>query len=286
MKGAIIMLIKRMICLFCTSLLIMGCANDGENPTLPSFVDLTAFQQFDEGWVAYLYIETMKKDPEKIETIENVDLNQIQSVFFDIVNLKYSKLEDFYIPVKDQNGELLYQATTVQPSYVQSIYGEEMKKINQYLSSKKFQHPITIQDLETCESSLFTTGVIKKEDLVKLYNDALNHDQEFHHHFIHVRETDTLSLELENKSRIQFSYIKNFSDIGICELEYIDQEGNYLSDLVAHQQANEQQINLQKTFDEIETTLTTTQQMNDLPLTENKALDLAVSQLLKEALEQ
>lgn len=273
---------KLLFSILCFFSLLFGCAKKEETQLSPPFVDLTAFKELEDGWVAYLYIETLKKDIEKDESVNNIDFNQIQNVFFDVVNLKYDKIENFYLPVKDENGEIVDKMQTNQPSYLQSIYGDSVKSINDFLTNSKFKKIITIQDLKDCDSEIFNKRIVSKEDIVQLYNDALSHDKEFYNNFMHVPESNTLTKNLLDGSRIQFSYIKNFSDFGICRIEYIYEDETYLSDLVLHGKADEQQVLLQHRLDEIEERIIATQDVETTPLTGNEQIDYSIKLLLKE----
>lgn len=278
------MIKKIFLCIICTLFFLTGCENKKNGQQIPYFVDLTAFKELNDGWVAYLYIETLKKDVNKIESVDNIDLNQIQSIFFDVVNLKYNKLDDFYIPIKDENGKIVEKFYVPQPSYVQSIYSDEMIKINNFLTAKKYNKEITIQDLEECQSILFDDKILDKQVIVELYNDALKHDSEFQYKFLNVEEANTISNDLIDGSRMQFSFIKNFSDLGICEIEYIYKDGTYLSDLVLEHKANEQQIKLQKMLDEIEEELIISQKIDSIQSTGDEKIDKAIINLLNKAL--
>lgn len=268
------------------SCLVTGCVNKGDNiaeneKMITTFVDLCAFKELDDGWVAHLYIEIPKTNQKSEKVKENFSLKDIDVVKFNIINLKYNNIEGFYIPVKDEEGNEIDKMVTNIPNYIQSSkYGDKMSKISDFLTKKKYDRKITVDDLE----GLDTKDIIDKEDIVTLYNDALTNVEDVEYPFAGIKESNLVSRNLNDGSRIQFAYISNFTEIGKCQLEYIYPDGLYLSDMVESGKADEKQIALQNKLDSIEEKLIETNEIDKLESTGSEELDKAIIMTMKEAL--
>lgn len=280
--------IKKIV--LCTLLLFLaGCtkqadsnnnSDDGKN--VIGFFDKYAIKDKEDGWYAYLYIEVNKNDQKSEKMKDNYNLKNMDAVFFDIVNLKHQAIDGFYVSVKNENGNEVEKISTVMPSYVQSpMYQEELEMINEYLTIKKFQKPITIEDLSDLE-----TKNIDKNDIVELYNEALKTEpkEKVEDQYDATKETNLRQKELVNGDSIQFAYIDKWNAIGTCELEYIYRDGTNLSDLTANGKATQEQKELQEKLDKIEEHIEKNLPYKEQPKVGDLNLDMAIEEVITKAI--
>lgn len=272
------------LCIF-VMLLTSACSEKKQDKIeqeeiIPTFVDLTSFKDLGDGWYAMLFVEIPKKDQNSKQLKGNFDLKHIEAVFVDVINVKYQTLDGFYVPTIDKNGKEIGQISTVMPSYVQSPkYGESMKKISDFFTAKKYTHEISLSDLKDLEAK-----GIRKDDLVYLYNKAITKTPVMNYKFPRKKESNLAAKKLMNGDTLQFAYLSDYVDIGVCNIEYILKDGTYLSDLVQEGKANKEQIKLQETLDQNEKTILHTQSIEQLKSLGNKELDTAFKDIAEHAL--
>lgn len=241
---------KKLILVFFIFLL-SGCATKQETDFVPSsFIDKQVYLQKDDGWVSYLYIEVEKKDKDTIEVKDNEDLNKITGVYYDCINLKYDHLDGYYVPVNDEKGNEIDQITGVMPSYSTSDKRDDIVRINEYLTEKKFKSTITVQDLDDVKCDK-----LDKKEIVKLYNEALEKEYlGYPGDISYGNNHGTIGkyIDLKNGGKLWLGCIIEQARLGVVNIEYIDENGNYLSDLCKDGKANNEQKQAQKQLDEIE----------------------------------
>lgn len=241
---------KKLILVFFIFLL-SGCTTKKETEFVPSsFIDKQVYLQKDDGWVSYLYIEVEKKDKDTIEVKDNEDLNKITGVYYDCINLKYDHLDGYYVPVNDEKGNEIDQITGVMPSYSSSDKRDDIVRINEYLTEKKFKSTITVQDLDDVKCDK-----LDKKEIVKLYNEALEKEYlGYPGDISYGNNHGTIGkyIDLKNGGKLWLACIIEQARLGVVNIEYIDENDNYLSDLCKDGNANDEQIQAQKQLDEIE----------------------------------
>lgn len=280
------MFTKKLLYSMIMLLFLCSCSNKSSNEikqndaNVPTFVDLRVSKQLENGWVQDLYIEIPKKQQNSEKIKDNFDIENIEGVFFDIVNLKYQHIDGFYTPMIDNNGKEIGKIDTVMPSYIQSSkYGKATSKIGEFFTEKKFTHKITVEDLKELSDI-----PVKKEDLVYLYNEAIEKIPASDYSFPHIKDSNLMMKQLNNGDKLQFSYISGYMDIGICNLEYIYKNGTYLSDLVKEQNASKDQIALQERIEKIEDNLLKTQDIDKINSLGSEDYDVALKELLNVSL--
>lgn len=232
--------------------LLSGCSIDKEKNhfTPSSFIDKQVYLEKDDGWVSYLYIEVEKIDKNVIEVKNNYDLNKIIGVYYDCVNLKYDHLNGYYIPVYDEKGNEVDQIEGGMPAYSKSNKRDDIKKINEFLTEKKFTSPITVQDLNdvTCDK-------LDKKEIVDLYNAALEKEYlGYPGDISYGMNSGAIGkfIDLENGGKLWVACLIEQARLGIVNIEYINEKGEYLSGLYESGKANDEQKQAQKQIDEIE----------------------------------
>lgn len=231
--------------------LLNGCTTKQETDFVPSsFIDKQVYLQKDDGWVSYLYIEVEKKDKDTIEVKNNEDLNKITGVYYDCINLKYDHLDGYYVPVNDEKGNEIDQITGVMPSYSTSDKRDDIVRINDYLTEKKFNSTITVQDLDDVKCDK-----LDKKEIVKLYNEALEKEYlGYPGDISYGNNHGTIGkyIDLNNGGKLWLGCIIEQARLGVVNIEYIDENGDYLSNLCKDGKANNEQIQAKKQLDEIE----------------------------------
>lgn len=277
---------KKLLCIVFAVLILCSCANknsdeiDQNETIVPTFVDLRVSKQLEDGWIEDLYIQIPKKQQNSKEIVSNFDTNDIEGVFFDIVNLKHQNIEGFYTPMTDKNGKEIGKIDTVMPSYVQSSkYGKATSKISDFFTEKKFSHKITVDDLKDLSNI-----PVEKEDLVYLYNKAIEKIPASDYSFPHIKDSNLMIKQLSNGDKLQFAYISDYMNIGVCNLEYIYKDGSYLSDIVKEKKGSQEQNALQESLDKIEKDLISTQNVDKISSLSTDDYDAALKELLNVSL--
>lgn len=258
------------ICL--AMLMLCGCTrekNDGY------FTNQTAYIEKEDGWVHSLLINTVYNNEDEVIRV-NYQVNG--------TNLKYKAIDDFYGVISDEEGNEIGRAGVPIPAYVyKKEYREETGRIEEFLSQNQFYRDITIDDLEPLELSIFD-----KQEIVDLYNEALDVDTSTKGPFALLAEANCLQQTLLDGSIIQLSYMSNNRYVTKLNLEYIYSDETYLSDLCEQETATPEQIEVQKDLDELEQRIVETQAYDgidiDSPIDDKSYFNEQLIQLIDDSL--
>lgn len=146
------------------------------------------------------------------------------------------------------------------PSYSTSDKRDDIVRINEYLTEKKFKSTITVQDLDGVKCDK-----LDKKEIVKLYNEALEKEYlGYPGDISYGNNHGTIGkyIDLKNGGKLWIACIIEQARLGVVNIEYIDENGNYLSDLCKDGKANNEQIQAQKQLDEIEKKIVDLQSIN------------------------
>lgn len=280
--------LKKIICIVFVSISLIACTtkktdketNENEK-AVNIMASLSAIKELDDGWYGTITIVIPKNNMESESIKGNYDLKNIQSVHVNVINVKYQKLEGFYIPLKNKEGEETGKMTTVMPTFLQSPqYGDMMAEIGNFLANQKFAREIVVEDLK----DLVIKG-IAKEDIVFLYNQAISKVPDKKNDvFLNIKYFNMGMTTLKNGDKIQVGYVSNYTDIGVCNIEYILKDDTYLSDVVKQKKATEEQIAFQAKLDSIEDNLVKTQDINKIESLGTNEYDKALLRLMKSTL--
>ncbi|MCI9434920.1 MAG: hypothetical protein HFI86_06600 [Bacilli bacterium] len=151
---------------------------------------------------------------------------------FDGYNLKYIPTNtDYYISYKDmETGEEIKRIPSRYATLSTSaIYRYDIKKINEFFNLKKFNKSITIDDL-----SELNIDNIDKEYLVDLFNRTINSEiKTTPGEYVNIPSLDWKkqeSTDEQNPGEWQVMYITDYGYIYDIEIEFINNDKNYLSD--------------------------------------------------------
>lgn len=228
------------LCLF----IVYGCS---EGKREPGFINQYSAIKKGDGWVLYCIIE---KDNNE-ETPNRYILNG--------VNLKYKNMEGYYLPVLDENGNEISQEKTSIPMYIHNPnQKEDILNVNQYFDEKQFNEEIQLSDLDDLELQY-----LNKEGIVQLFNQALK-DQYYEKGFgpYNIKESNCVQKTLLDGSILQLSYVGAYGYIRNVNIEYINSNHAYLSDLVVNHEASEEEIAAQESLDQLEKDIVKNQKAN------------------------
>lgn len=169
---------KKLLLLF-LSILLVSCtvAQDDEI----GFIDIAYYEEQEGGWREGFIIEAEKEYQKGNKNNYKFEINDEHTlIYFDGYNLKYPRLDNCYIPVYDQNKEEVDQAY---PMLISLIHDQtrvlEVNLITDYFQEKKFDQPISIDQLDDLDLEYFD-----KENLVYLYNKTLMQDPKKFGHYL------------------------------------------------------------------------------------------------------
>ena len=201
----------------------------------------STYDEKDDGWVYVFEIN--------YPDVENED----RVYMFDGYNLKYKQLDGYYVPVID--NETKEEITRITPEYItlsiSEDYKDDIEKIVNYFNEKQFNNKITINDLLGLDIE-----VVSKEYLVDIFNKTIDSELESNpgqyidsnfYGKVNVSSTDE-----EMKGEWQATYLLRYGEIYDINIEFIDENGNYLSDSTSN-------LDLTEEIEEIEKNIVDTQ---------------------------
>lgn len=237
---------KKMVLIMICFIMLLGCsAKDNVNDVNKSaeFLDKTAFLRKGKDKAAYLNLNIVNKNNDK---------------FGDINGIEYAEVN-----LKDK-----------------SIDVDTSLKVSNFLSKKKYHKIITLDDLKSldCEENL-------KKEIVQLYNEAWEKSPAKYPNHISYGTNQTVDggfLQLVDGGKLNLVYILETPRLGIVNIEYVNANGGYLSDLCASGNATEEQKEVQEKLDEIEENIVKTQSIDINPNIDfTSDFDLKLKKLLQ-----
>lgn len=184
------------------------------------------FEEQENGWREGFVIEIPKENTKKDTGKSILDINNEDTyIYFEGYNLKYSKINNCFVPVKDQNGNMIDKAY---PRLINLAHDQtrrdEVDQISTFFQSKRFSNSISIDDLKELDLKYFT-----KDKLVELYNKTISQNtKEYGKYSTNINQ---IKQKKDSKQNIIwqvgcFSIYGNITDVQIEVI--IDNE--YLSD--------------------------------------------------------
>ncbi len=200
---------------------------------------------------------------------------------FDGYNLKYKELEGYYVPVVNkETGEILDK---VKPNYVtlsiSEVYKNDIKKIHDFFNKNQFNEEIDIKDLDGLD-----VEIASKEYLVDLFNRAISSELKtapgnyYNNSFIstvNVKSTDS-----EIPGKWQISYLLDYGFIYDVNIEFIDSNGNYLSDIAQSKNISNIEATMFNTIQKIESDIVQQQKIKINLTKEKTAINSDLNKLL------
>lgn len=176
--------------------------------------------------------------------------NDGNSVYdFNGYNLKYDKLDGYYIPVIDENDEIIYKIDPPSPTLAYSDdYREDIKSINNLFNEKQFKNKITLDDVK----NLNLTN-LDKEYIVNLFNKAIDSEElteqgEYIDNIVYGR-VETESTDSNLKGKYILTYTIDYGYISNVYIDFENNNGEYISSKTERSINEQSLINL---FDSVE----------------------------------
>lgn len=221
-----------------------------EKSKIISYSQRNVYDEKEDGWIYTFEINYPIDDSEIV-------------YMFDGYNLKYKELDGYYVPVVDDaTNEEIYRIT---PNYITLSISEEYKwdiqKIVKYFNEKQFIDEISISDLESLD--ILT---ISKEYLVDIFNRTINSElktqpgEYYESSFtgrVYQKSTDE-----SMPGEWQATYILSYGDIYDVNIEFITENGIYLSDKVEKNIISTTEKNLVSQIEAIENNIVSNQNVN------------------------
>lgn len=243
------------------SAIILGLSMTGlfvanaENQKSDSMVDSTnevlytvksVYDEKEDGWVYGFEIDYIKDSNNRIYN-------------FDGYNLKYKKLDGYYVALLDENNQEVGQLSSKYITLsISKYHKDEVKMINQFFNEKKFDNVISISDLNELNITKFD-----KSYIVDLFNRTINSEMKsnpgkyFNDEFVNkVSKRATID---GIDGEWQIAYINDYGNLLSFNIEFIDNDGNYLSDIINNKQATEKQTKIYNDIQNIENNIVKTQ---------------------------
>lgn len=205
------------------TLVIIGNVNANESNMNAENVSYTSQKSIhdikNDGWI-YLF---------EINYQNNV--NDKKLYIFDGYNLKYDKLDGYYIPVIDSTTGK--EVDRVIPNYItlgiSEKYKEDIKKISDFFNEKQFTNKITLKDLNSLNIKNFD-----KNYLVNMFNKCLDEELKTqpgeYYESSFVDKVNVESTDNNMDGTWQLSYLLDFGYIYDVDIEFISNKNDYLSD--------------------------------------------------------
>ena len=219
------------IMLFFFVIILCGCQKEENKSIQVNFLDKCAFEEVDDNWI-YYFCTSYFKD-------ENGNFTRINEHEFNGVDLLKKDISDeFKIPVIDgATGEIVNYYT---PSFNALLYGtktrDEVKKINAYFNGSKFNSETIKEDLNELQLKYIDVDLI-----VSLYEKSLTAEEKEFGKFGNFPFVETIDKEVANGT-IRIGYIMYYGDIEYIRIDFIDKNGEFLSEIVKENDATKEQI--------------------------------------------
>lgn len=215
-------------------------------------------------------VETLEKDDGWYYTLEinkfkDESGNEKISSIFNGCNLKYETLDDNYITMTDDNGNIVGSIPMAPPSLNTSYRSKdnikteasEVQEINDLLTRLSFDREWNENDFESLE-----LVNIDANDIITLGNNTYHKDYKTNFEkYNNIPECAFLKETKEN-SYYQVGIHQSYGEIDVVRIDYVDENGMYLSDKMQNGTTNETEKNQYQTIQEIANKVIETQDLS------------------------
>ena len=211
-----------------------------------SLVFKEAYKYMGDGW--YYSISSTRHEEDNHVYVYNYSLSGC--------NIKYETLEDNYgMYVDSQNPENNYRIPINPPSLVTSYKSldgikterEERREIEEYLNQNKWNRRIMLEDLAGITFVNFDSN-----DIVELWNNM--YEKDYSDELGEYASLNTCALKKENKDKnyYQVGVYVRYGFIQDVKIDYVDDNGIYLTDKIEKNTATELESSLYENIKLIE----------------------------------
>ena len=215
-------------------------------------------------------VETLEKDDGWYYTLEvnkfkDESGNEKISSIFNGCNLKYETLDDNYITMTDDNGNIVGSIPMAPPSLNTSYRSKdnikteasEVQEINDLLTRLPIDRVWNENDFESLE-----LVNIDANDIITLGNNTYHKDYKTNFEkYNNIPECAFLKETKEN-SYYQVGIHQSYGEIDVVRIDYVDENGMYLSDKMQNGTTNETEKNQYQTMQEIANKVIETQDLS------------------------
>ena len=178
-------------------------------------------------------------------------------------NLKYSSLDNYYVPVYSENGELIDKwpseptLATSQVSVNGVTAASEVMKIDAFFDENQFKREITVEDLDDLKLYHFD-----KNFIVDLFNNAYNTEFDKTVTKFNLSGCSIQSDTEQDGYKYNIGVMHLRRGIGVIRIDLLYSDGSYLSDLVEEGSATNEQKEIYDNFKKIEDYIVENQEVN------------------------
>ena len=184
-------------------------------------------RELDDGWYVFVEYDFNIKDNLRVD----------RTVIFDVVNLKYTSLEDYSITVLNEKDEVIGHIADKVPYYSLNHKNDDtVKFIENTLLNREDKPNLSISELSEVEDNeLFT-----KADIVDTYNTAITNGELTFGKYGNISQSDTIFENELSGYKWQVSYFSLYGNISVINIELIYSNNRYLSDISKDDLTDEQ----------------------------------------------
>lgn len=216
---------------------------------IENYAEKIAIVEGDDAWYYQFLITTFDNG----ETTNN---------FFNGCSLKYSKLDDYYVPVTE-NGKVV-EKIIVHPNLVASqksvnnvTEASEVVLIDDFFDQKQFKKEITTNDLD--ELTLYN---FDKNLIVDLFNKTYNSNFDKTITKFNLAGCSIQSDGEKDGYKYNIGVMHLRRGIGAIRIDLLYNDGTYLSELIENKKASNEQKEIYKNFKKIEEYIVENQEVN------------------------
>lgn len=230
-------------------LLITGCGVEKkEENNYPGFASKCTTIDKTDGWFYFFCIQYPKTD-KSIKTVKNnYDRSNAYSYVFDGFNLKYKKLDGYYVKISDKDGNEVGQIEPAFPSLsVSETQRDEINEISDFFANKSFNKIISLTDLED-----LNVNTIDKESLVQMFNAAYEKEPIELGKYTDLPQAEIVLSDSEKNYKYSIGYYVEYGNIIKINIDILYDDNTYLSDLIQNNIASNDQIKEYENLKKIE----------------------------------
>ncbi len=186
--------------------------------------------------------------------------NDGNSVYnFNGYNLKYDKLDGYYIPVIDEHGNIVYKIDPPSPTLAYSDdYRDDIKSINNLFNEKQFKSKISFDDIKDLNLTK-----LDKNYIVNLFNKAIESEEltekgEYIDNIVYGR-VESESTDSNLKGNYILTYTIDYGYISNIYIDFENTNGEYIS---SKKGKNSKEQNLMASLDNVEKEILNNNQQN------------------------
>lgn len=200
------------------------------------FDSRVAIGEGENGWVYFFLCEYYKGETEPYVYVYNA------------YNMKYKEIEGFEVEMIDMDGNILDR---IKPSIPCIILNDDyLNDIQEMLAY--FEEVKPTESLNEEEKTYVTTDLLDKELVIKLFDEMIESDYVADGKYDYLPEADTIKETIQDEYCWQVSFLIIHGVIVKTNIEYLYNDGVYLSDKVKAGTASQEELYIDEIISAIE----------------------------------